>query len=317
MKRKAFTLIELLVVIAIIAILAAILFPVFARAREKARQASCASNLKQVALGIMQYTQDYDESLPIVQSRNCMPTSQLIFSPLQSSNASNMSGAACLASTTNYTWGWIEASYPYVKSTQAFQCPSDYTHSILENGGPSLSPTGYSSYGMNRFLGWNGPLGNYTWGVGDAVCAANFGSYYCGDSGYPLSKIQRPAQIVLLSEYGQTTNGSGGGGAYNFLLRYYTLGTDQFDSSWFNCVSGTYLANTQYNVGIVANHNGMTNMAFVDGHVKAEMVAGNVEPNPRAYPSTTTAAVANPWLVPCNQFDSANAIFDTNWHPDK
>ena len=66
--KAGFTLIELLVVIAIVAILAAILFPVFARAREKARQASCSSNMKQIALGIMQYSQDYDEMLP--PSRN-------------------------------------------------------------------------------------------------------------------------------------------------------------------------------------------------------------------------------------------------------
>lgn len=62
--RRGFTLIELLVVIAIIAILAAILFPVFARAREKARQTSCLSNEKQIALGMLQYAQDYDEMLP-------------------------------------------------------------------------------------------------------------------------------------------------------------------------------------------------------------------------------------------------------------
>src|SRR6218665_2214986 len=65
MKRHGFTLIELLVVIAIIAILAAILFPVFARARENARRSACQSNLKQIGLGIMQYTQDYDERYPI------------------------------------------------------------------------------------------------------------------------------------------------------------------------------------------------------------------------------------------------------------
>ena len=63
--RRAFTLIELLVVIAIIAILAAILFPVFAQAREKARAISCLSNLKQVGIGLMMYTQDYDETYPI------------------------------------------------------------------------------------------------------------------------------------------------------------------------------------------------------------------------------------------------------------
>src|SRR5437899_3579592 len=62
--KRAFTLIELLVVIAIIAILAAILFPVFAQAREKARQASCISNLKQIGMGIMQYVQDFDETYP-------------------------------------------------------------------------------------------------------------------------------------------------------------------------------------------------------------------------------------------------------------
>ena len=66
-RRIAFTLIELLVVIAIIAILAAILFPVFARARENARRAGCQSNLKQIALGFLQYAQDYDERLPNVQ----------------------------------------------------------------------------------------------------------------------------------------------------------------------------------------------------------------------------------------------------------
>jgi prepilin-type N-terminal cleavage/methylation domain-containing protein len=64
MKRNGFTLIELLVVIAIIAILAAILFPVFAKVREKARQASCASNEKQLGLAFVQYIQDYDESMP-------------------------------------------------------------------------------------------------------------------------------------------------------------------------------------------------------------------------------------------------------------
>ena len=63
MRRRGFTLIELLVVIAIIAILAAILFPVFARARENARKANCQSNLKQVSLGLMQYVQDYDETM--------------------------------------------------------------------------------------------------------------------------------------------------------------------------------------------------------------------------------------------------------------
>src|SRR5438874_7363740 len=68
--QSAFTLIELLVVIAIIAILAAILFPVFGRARENARRSSCQSNLKQLGIAIMQYTQDYDERMPLMEANN-------------------------------------------------------------------------------------------------------------------------------------------------------------------------------------------------------------------------------------------------------
>ena len=77
--KRGFTLIELLVVIAIIAILAAILFPVFARAREKARQTSCLSNVKQIALGILMYAQDYDETLPFLYSRDTIGAAGLQF----------------------------------------------------------------------------------------------------------------------------------------------------------------------------------------------------------------------------------------------
>ena len=95
LARSAFTLIELLVVIAIIAILAAILFPVFGRARENARRSSCQSNLKQIGLGILQYTQDYDETMPQVSD-------------------SDTAGAG----------SWRSAAQPYVKSKQLFRCPS-------------------------------------------------------------------------------------------------------------------------------------------------------------------------------------------------
>lgn len=124
-KRRAFTLIELLVVIAIIAILAAILFPVFARARENARRASCQSNLKQIGLGLMQYTQDYDETMPMLWS---------VDSPVNSGNAA-----------PGYTWR--DAVQPYVKSWQIFKCPSD-SRSIV----PSNSNVD-SSYGANM-AGW-------------------------------------------------------------------------------------------------------------------------------------------------------------------
>ena len=112
MSKKGFTLIELLVVIAIIAILAAILFPVFAAAREKARQTSCASNLKQLGLGFMQYVQDYDELYPV---------------PVNTGN-----------STSPYYdlgRGWAGMIYPYVKSTQIFVCPSD----VIPSGTATIS----------------------------------------------------------------------------------------------------------------------------------------------------------------------------------
>src|SRR4028119_90287 len=99
-RKKGFTLIELLVVIAIIAILAAILFPVFARARENARRASCQSNLKQIGLGLMQYAQDSDERLPLRR-----------FAPIVAPNWDDSS--------------WRTVIQPYVKSTQVLVCPSN------------------------------------------------------------------------------------------------------------------------------------------------------------------------------------------------
>ena len=98
-KRPAFTLIELLVVIAIIAILAAILFPVFARARENARRTSCLSNMKQVGLGFAQYTNDYDGAFPTVDYNLPVPAPNSVT--------------------------WRQMLHPYIKSTQVWVCPSN------------------------------------------------------------------------------------------------------------------------------------------------------------------------------------------------
>lgn len=110
-KRTGFTLIELLVVIAIIAILAAILFPVFAQAREKARQTSCLSNMKQIGTAIYIYVQDYDEFFPRSDVDGVRP------SPL------NPAAAGTFAGRVNfYKWpAWIIS---YTKNTQIFFCPS-------------------------------------------------------------------------------------------------------------------------------------------------------------------------------------------------
>ena len=135
MRRSGFTLIELLVVIAIIAILAAILFPVFAKAREKARQTSCLSNLKQIGLGILQYVQDYDERFPISRGR--------------------------YTADPNVPRGyWIFAIMPYVNNEQVFECPSDNSPTSATWGGHTIRASygynlclpgyGYSSYHANR-----------------------------------------------------------------------------------------------------------------------------------------------------------------------
>ncbi|MCE5241456.1 DUF1559 domain-containing protein [bacterium] len=121
MLRRGFTLIELLVVIAIIAILAAILFPVFAKAREKARQSSCLSNVKQLGLAMLQYAQDYDERLPMAYD---------------------------LGSPRN---GLILTTMPYVKSFQVHDCPSASENSVNNY-------LGSRSYGYNTALfAVNGP----------------------------------------------------------------------------------------------------------------------------------------------------------------
>jgi prepilin-type N-terminal cleavage/methylation domain-containing protein/prepilin-type processing-associated H-X9-DG protein len=119
---SAFTLIELLVVIAIIAILAAILFPVFAKAREKARQITCASNNKQIGLAFIQYVQDYDSKWPCVN--------------------------ATTSTMYTYTGGWCNLLYPYTKSSNVFECPDDpNTHNP------------YQSYMMNYGI-WNDNYNN-------------------------------------------------------------------------------------------------------------------------------------------------------------
>ncbi|HUV85274.1 MAG TPA: DUF1559 domain-containing protein [Methanosarcinales archaeon] len=131
--RKGFTLIELLVVIAIIAILAAILFPVFAKAREKARQTSCLSNLKQISLAVTMYGQDYDERAPWLK----------------------------YIAAWGDGMGWTETINPYIKNQQIYRCPSadssKYTYCmnaaamcVYTVGGPTLpwAPSGVAAFDL-------------------------------------------------------------------------------------------------------------------------------------------------------------------------
>ena len=161
MNRRGFTLIELLVVIAIIAILAAILFPVFARARAKARQASCLSNLKQLMLGCVMYAQDNDEMLNEIYRLG----GPYVYVP------------------------WTAQIEPYVKNMQLYVCPDNKFNHCTTSGWAYVLWHDYwpNSYGFNN---WNG---------GGSAHAGPWVGY--GDSGgKSLGDIKRPSEIIHIGD---------------------------------------------------------------------------------------------------------------------
>lgn len=242
LSRQGFTLIELLVVIAIIALLAAILFPVFARARENARKSSCSNNLKQLAVGVAQYTQDFDEAFPWAWG-----------------GVGNPAVNVC----------WWQILYPYVKNTQVFSCPSD---SSKIAGGNSFTgqpaPNGYIdgrfhiSYGVNYPIFANGGAGTGT--------------------AFNLADMPKPAQTVLMCDVGVTsvsvepfvTNppviGSKGSA---WLLCDPTCTNSGTFPNPTPCNAGA--ASNPGNSGdtnwsaAYARHLDSVNVAFADGHVKS------------------------------------------------
>ena len=170
LRRRGFPLIELLVVIAIIAILAAILFPVFAKAREKARATSCLSNVKQMGIAQLQYSQDYDEKvLPV----------------------------ASFDDAGLYVF-WVTLLQPYCKSVDFFKCPSDGINSAP---GPWYSPlnvdvingVAYHSYAINWLRqpdGW----------VGSCASWAGTGKVGVHVWGASLAAVQSPATTISIIE---------------------------------------------------------------------------------------------------------------------
>ena len=180
MQRRAFTLIELLVVIAIIAILAAILFPVFAQARDKARSTACLSNTKQLALGVMQYAQDYDETLPVAGYN-----------------------AQCRG-----RWQW--QIYPYVKNQQVFTCPniSQQPWLATTNNNYTCPASGSRPATTGLVVGQN-DKGGYGWNYalhGDSGDLT--GAVLDSAPGYSLASINKHADTVIIGETGFAQNNS-------------------------------------------------------------------------------------------------------------
>jgi prepilin-type N-terminal cleavage/methylation domain-containing protein/prepilin-type processing-associated H-X9-DG protein len=238
--HKGFTLIELLVVIAIIALLAAILFPVFARARENARRASCQSNLKQIYLGITQYTQDYDERYcPVLAAGN------------------NGTGTA---PGPGY-YRWMDCVQPYVKSTQLFDCPSDSNagHKYVPVSTSTGASNGANSAGYGSYAVSNSYAGN---------AAAGAGEQWTGPmSGYGIGNT-----TVSLESPTTTFLAGDGSGSFQVWWNSNLSQPAAVDSaSEPDSLHGTNASAGPGNLGgaLVARHLETTNVLFCDGHVKS------------------------------------------------
>ncbi len=234
-QRRAFTLIELLVVIAIIAILAAILFPVFAKAREKARQSSCASNSKQIGTASMMYVQDYDETYP---SHNWQ---------LGSANYGLPDGRLYQGHV-----GWTCCFYPYIKNKQVFVCPSDSNST--------------SNFGDN---GTANPYVN-VWGKAIPTSYAPNTIITLGTAPVAMAAVTYPAELYLVAEnaydpcgFGNDDNGPFTGCTFN-RLRFTVVSSAVVDTN------GQPYLNPSAGVAVddLGRHSQGNNIVFGDGHVK-------------------------------------------------
>ncbi len=236
---SGFTLIELLVVIAIIAILAAILFPVFAQVRDKARSIACMSNLKEIALARIMYTQDYDEVFPPTRMGTTSGCTWNCYDPGQPSGGT-----------------WREAIQPYIKSVGVWHCPDDSANVGWDEG--YLDQAAFAPQGWNPNLHLTYAVSNYAeWNYGSNPPAPVAQSFF-----------QDPADIIMLLESNMEYPDLGPGNIMG------CQGSGCTFSGPSSCNS--YGGSTHGNFNVHNNH--MMNFAFVDGHVKAMKLVQTVTP---------------------------------------
>lgn len=300
--KKAFTLIELLVVIAIIAILAAILFPVFAQAKEAAKKTQCLSNTKQMAIGIYMYTTDYDDTMCQTSWEQDGPGST-------NYNPANPNGA--------YQVHWTFLIQPYIKNWNIFLCPSD----------PNPTPTDAPC------ANGQGQVGQLVNGLMTCDWAAQKNSYIPVYNVMPahdwtvvqLGQLSSPANQIMVTEHRNDLVAADGhkgtSGFYpsqpcpNWQLVPYPAGAGQYSyfttqvaQSELASASPNYAANKSYfkNFDILRvawdrhTGGGGANYSFADGHAKYQTLAQTLNPNSyeygdRWYPNS------QPWNAsPCN-----------------
>jgi prepilin-type N-terminal cleavage/methylation domain-containing protein/prepilin-type processing-associated H-X9-DG protein len=254
--RRGFTLIELLVVIAIIAILAAILFPVFAQARAAARKTQCLSNLKQLGTGMMMYVQDYDERFP-------------------SWNWGFFCNGGNAGAGRDSSAFWTMAIFPYTKSKQVYQCPDDildwddaWATCSDDNGKKDL-------FGPNRT---NGTQCNYWEG-----CNPSYVSYGMSEDllgGYPTNKLaglQTPSNWMMLTDNAGQLSDLWAWGQPDDTNKNQIVARAAFSAQAAGCCmmwdsghNADYYVNTygQAAADAAARHQGGNNIAYADGHAK-------------------------------------------------